>query len=174
MKTLVINEFNLNENEIDETVTRLKAFLVNSNNELYYAISNGGVQLPGGHVEKDEEYTETIKREIQEEVGITLEDLEIPSPFFKIKQFVKTRHDPNKHRISNVIYYFIRTDKERDAENIYLTEREKKYKFEINKINFDDFEEYLKEYIDKETSEINKAIENEVLIAYRELKRILA
>ena len=56
MKTLIFNESNLQEKDIDEIVTRVKVFLVNNKNELNYAISNGGMQLPGGHVESGEEY----------------------------------------------------------------------------------------------------------------------
>ena len=82
MKTLIFNESNLQEKDIDEIVTRVKVFLVNNKNELNYAISNAGVQLPGGHVESGEEYIETVKREIKEEVGIELEDEEISKPFF--------------------------------------------------------------------------------------------
>ncbi len=83
MKTLIFNESNLQEKDIDEIVTRVKVFLVNNKNELNYAISNGGVQLPGGYVESGEEYIETVKREIKEEVGIELEDEEISKPFLK-------------------------------------------------------------------------------------------
>ena len=67
----------------------------------------------------------------------------------------------------------MRTDKEINIENINLTDSEKKNKFTINIINCNVFEEYLKNYIEKETLEINKVIEKEILIAYEELKKIL-
>ena len=99
MKTLIFNESNLQEKDIDEIVTRVKVFLVNNKNELNYAISNAGVQLAGGHVESGEEYIETVKREIKEEVGIELEDEEISKPFFEIKHFTKNYSNSNKNRI---------------------------------------------------------------------------
>ncbi len=173
MKTLIFNEANLQENEIDEIVTRVKVFLINYKNDIYYAISNGGVQLPGGHVEKGEEYIDAIKREIQEEVGVVLEDKEISNPFFEIKHFTKNYSGSDKNRISNVIYYFARTSKKCNIENINLTEDEKKNKFTIYKINCNAFEEYLKNYMEKEILETNKVIEKEILIAYEELKKIL-
>ena len=173
MRTLIFNEAKLQEIEIDEIVTRVKVFLINYKNDLCYAISNGGVQLPGGHVEQGEEYIDAIKREIREEIGIVLENKEISKPFFEIKHFTKNYSGSDKNRISNVIYYFVRTDKELNIENINLTDSEKKNKFTINKINCNVFEEYLKKYIEKETVEINKVIEKEILIAYEELKKIL-
>ena len=104
MRTLIFNEANLQENEIDETVTRVKVFLINYKNDIYYAISNGGVQLPGGHVEQGESYIDAIKREIQEEVGIMLENKEISKPFFEIKHFTKNYSGSNKNRISKKFY----------------------------------------------------------------------
>lgn len=173
MKTLIFNESNLQEKDIDEIVTRVKVFLVNNKNELNYAISNGGVQLPGGHVESGEDYIETVKREIKEEVGIELEDEEISQPFFEIKHFTKNYSNSNKNRISNVLYYLVRTDKEVNMENTTLTDNEKKNKFTMQKMDRNLFEDYLKNKIAEENIEINKIIEKEILIAYEELKNAI-
>ncbi len=173
MKTLIFNESNLQEKDIDEIVTRVKVFLVNNKNELNYAISNAGVQLPGGHVESGEEYIETVKREIKEEVGIELEDEEISKPFFEIKHFTKNYSNSNKNRISNVLYYLVRTDKEVNMENTTLTDNEKKNKFTMQKMDCNLFEDYLKNKIAEENIEINKIIEKEILIAYEELKNAI-
>lgn len=173
MKTLIFNESNLQENDIDEVVTRVKVFLVNNKNELNYAISNGGVQLPGGHVEIGEDYVETVKREIKEEVGIELEDKEISKPFFEIKHYTKNYSNSNKNRISNVLYYFVHTDKNVNLKNTSLTDNEKKNKFIMQKIDCNLFEDYLSKKIAEESIEINKIIEKEILIAYKELNQML-
>jgi len=72
MKTYIKNPNNLNDEEMDSIVTRVKVFLINNNNEILLALSNGGCQLPGGHREENEDLNDTIKREIQEETGIIL------------------------------------------------------------------------------------------------------
>ena len=84
MEQTIFNECNLKEEEIDEISTRVKVFLLNSNNEFLLANSNGGCQLAGGHVEKNEELKNTVKREVQEETGIVLSSEEIYNPFYEI------------------------------------------------------------------------------------------
>ena len=59
MKRLVYNENELKEEEMNEFVTRVKAFIINDKNEILFANSNNGVQLIGGHVEDGEKYEDT-------------------------------------------------------------------------------------------------------------------
>jgi 8-oxo-dGTP pyrophosphatase MutT (NUDIX family) len=88
MKTLVFNEKNLNDNDIDEIVTRVKAFVINDSEEVLYANADGCLQLPGGHRENNEEYEETLIRELEEEVGLSLNKEEIKFSFFEIKHYI--------------------------------------------------------------------------------------
>ena len=95
------------------------------------------------------------------------------SLFFEIKHFTKNYSNSNKNRISNVLYYLVRTDKEVNKENTSLTDNEKKNKFTMQKMDCNLFEDYLKNKIAEENIEINKIIEKEILIAYEELKKML-
>ncbi len=52
MKVINFNKENLKESDIDEAVVRIKVFLVNEDNQIIIASSNGGYQLPGGHLEE--------------------------------------------------------------------------------------------------------------------------
>ena len=66
MKNKIFNEDNLTDKDMNGSVVRVKAFIINSNDEVIMASSNGGVQLIGGHVEDGESEVETLKREIME------------------------------------------------------------------------------------------------------------
>lgn len=173
MKSVEINNDELKLEEIDETVTRVKTFLINSKNEILIATSNGGCQLPGGHREDGEILSDTVKREVQEETGIMLETSEIVEPFFEIVHMTKNYHGTGKNRRSNVIYYLIKTDKKIDLNNTNLTEHEKEYKFSVEYVDKDNFENFVNNFINSTQSEINVIIANEMLTAFSELKNII-
>lgn len=72
MEKIIINENDLKEEDITEIVQRVKILLINSENEILLGYSHNEYQFPGGHVEENEKFIETIKREILEETGIQL------------------------------------------------------------------------------------------------------
>ena len=117
MKELVINDDNLKEEEMDRVVTRVKAFIISSDKKVLIARSNGGCQLPGGHVEKNETYQEALIREIEEEVGILVSHREI-TEFFKIRRFMTNYFNTSQNVISDVIYYVVNTDEKPNKKNL--------------------------------------------------------
>ena len=47
MKKIIINDSNLEDNEIDYSVIRVKALLINSKNEILLGYSHNDYQFPG-------------------------------------------------------------------------------------------------------------------------------
>ena len=131
MKTKHFNTYNLKEEEIDEIVTRVKVFLITSNNQILLANSDGGVQLPGGHLEKNETLEECVIREVLEETGIKLEKNEIAKPLYEVRHYTKNYKFTGKNRISNILYYLIYSNKQPNLHHINLTENEKVNDFNI-------------------------------------------
>jgi len=172
MNYKIFNEENLTEDEIDETVIRVKAFLMNSKYEVLVASSNGGVQLIGGHVENGEQQIDTLKREIMEEAGIAISNAEISEPFYEVRHYIKNYFNTSKNTIAKIIYYIVKTDKVPDMEHIKLTKQEQKYDFNIKHIPLDSFEEYVKVFLNNE-KEINRWIASEMLSAFEELKTVI-
>ena len=172
MKKKIYNEDNIEDNEIDEVVTRVKAFIINSKNEILFANSGGGIQLIGGHVENGEMLEDTVKREVSEETGIILQSQDISLPFFEIKYYTKNYRKTGKNRISNVVYYIVKTNEKPNSKNMNLTDEEIKNKFSYAYTPINEFELLLKSCL-KSDIEINVVIAKELLIAFEELKRIL-
>ena len=171
MKTEVFNEYNLRDDEIDEVVVRVKAFIINNKNELLLASSNGGIQLVGGHVEADEDWQLALQREIKEEAGLEVLLEDISEPFYEIKHYMKNYYNTSKNAIAKMVYYLVKTESLPNTDLMKRTKREEDYKFEIKFIPFDEFEEYVKQYMNNE-KEINEVIAKEMLSAFEELKRI--
>lgn len=168
----IFNEDNLKDNEIDEIVVRVKAFIMNSKKEILMAHSNGGIQLIGGHVENDESYTNTLKREIKEETGMEVKEAEISDPFYEVIHYIKNYFNTNKNTICKIYYYIVKTDKLPNIKNINLTKEEKDYNFRLEFIPFENFEKCVGEYL-KNEEHVNELIASETLTAFNKLKEIL-
>lgn len=170
MNTKTYNKDNLRDDEIDIIVTRVKIYLVNSNNEIMMASSNGGLQLPGGHVEDSETEAQACIREIKEETGIDIDSSVINEPFFEIKHYTKNYKDQGINRVARIVYYFVKTDKKYEKQNTSLTENEKLNKFTILSIPFDNFENELSIIKNTNEQEINRVIAEEILESFNILK----
>ena len=170
METTIFNENKLKEHEIEEVVTRVKVFLMNNNGELLLANANGCYMLPGGHVEENEELTTAVLREVEEETGIKLNSNELVEPFYQVKHYTKNHYRNHKNRLSAIIYYFVKTDKNIDLNNLNLTENEKENNFQIKFFTLEEFEKALIDTKTTSTSEHNSIIAGEILYAYDYLK----
>ena len=170
MKELVINDDNLREEEMDRVITRVKAFIINSDKKVLIARSNGGCQLPGGHVEKNESYEDALIREIKEEVGISISKQEIKE-FFKIRRFMKNYFNTSQNVISDVVYYVVNTDQKPNKKNTHYTSLEKEYQFHIESIDFKNLAIHVNDVVNKDGKQINRIIADELIYAYEELKK---
>ena len=141
---------------------RIKAFIINSNNELLLGISNGGCQLPGGHLEKGEQYQETLIREIKEETGIELNLNYKPKPFFEVAY-------RNNELCSRVLYFFIHTDLSPDLNNTNYTRAELENNFTLRHVPLNDFEAFINKNKFETQEPINKVIDDEILEAFKHL-----
>ena len=152
MKKLVTNDYNLKEREITEVVKRVKVLLINSKEEILLGYCNNEYQCPGGHVEDNETYIETINREIKEETGIELNIKDI-KPFACTIGYYKNWPSIGKNRKIEIYYYEIKTDEKPILENTKYTEEEKEGNFELRYIPLDKVEDTFiknaKKYGDK-------------------------
>lgn len=83
MQEIIYNNDNLKDNELDETVTRVKAVIINDKDEILLGKCHNTYQFPGGHLHPEEDLTIGLIREVKEETGIELTNIQ--SPFALIK-----------------------------------------------------------------------------------------
>ena len=108
MKQIFINEDDLREEDLEGTVIRIKAMIINSNKEILLAHNNGTYQFPGGHKEEDEAMDDTLLREVKEETGIDV-SLDV-GPFMQIVTYDSNYFGTGRKMCSKIYYYVIHTD----------------------------------------------------------------
>ena len=134
MKRIIINEENIDINNVDETIIRVKALMINEKEELLVVHNNYTYQFPGGHLEDNESLIETLKREVLEETGIEISDKEIGRSFYKVTYLNKDYPVKGTNRKSEIYYYVVNTNKEVDLSKVKLTENEIKNNYRVEKI----------------------------------------
>ena len=161
MKTIVINDKQLLEKDIDYSVIRTKAFIVNSNNEILLVHNNHTYQFPGGHLELGESLVDSIKREIKEELGIN--NMVIRSPFLEIDTFDDNYFNTHSKVLNKIVYFKVETNDMPNINNLDLDLLEKNTPFNIFKIKIDDLSKFIINERNKGNIDIN--IAREMLIA---------
>ena len=169
MKEVIYNYDNLTDNDIDEVVVRTKGLIINSKNEITLGYSHKTYQFPGGHLEEGETLVECLLREIKEETGIELKDVEM-NPFYKISHYTKNYHDTNKNRKNEIYYFIVNSDAKFDMNNASLDEYEKEGNYKPISLPLDNVEQVLIDSISD--NPINEVIVKEMLEALKEYKKI--
>ena len=107
MKRIVINDFDLNDYEINSKNTKVRALLIHNNQIL---VSNYGtaVLLPGGKIDYPETKEEALVRELKEETGIDYNLSEL-NELFLLEYYQKqyhTRRDTIENRLIKTYFYY--------------------------------------------------------------------
>ena len=168
MKNIVINDNQLNENDIEEKVIRVKALIINSSGKIILAHNNNTYQFPGGHKNDDETNEECIIREVKEETGINLTVEE--SPFLCITTYDDNYFNSGRKGLNSIYYYRFFTDQEPNVSETHYDELELSTDFNLFYINFKDLDSFLLKNIN--SGDIDAKIGREMLYVvdvYRQL-----
>lgn len=168
MKRIFINEDNLNKEDIEDVVIRVKGLIINSKNELLLAHNNGTYQFPGGHMEDGEGMEETLIREISEETGIDI--LLENGPFMQIVTYDSNYFDTGK-RVENKIYYYaIHTDEMPNYQKTHYDELECQTDFDLFYIALDELNNFFENAMNE--GSLDRKIGREMLFVIDEYNRI--
>lgn len=168
MKKIIINDNNLIENDIETTVIRVKGLIINSSGKILLAHNNNTYQFPGGHLDDCETMKQCLIREIKDETGIKVNDLE--EPFLCISTFDNNYFNSGKKVLNNIYYYRIFTDEVPNYDETHYDELELATDFNLFYVPFDDLGNFLKKCMEDDT--IDKNIGREMLLvvdAYNEI-----
>ena len=162
------NDDNLNSKEIDEVVTRVKAIIINSSNEILLGYSHKTYQFPGGHLE-NEDLNAGLERELKEELGVDTKVIE--KPFMKVIEYSRNYRNTGKNRENDIYYFIINEDIKPDMANANLDENEIKGNYIPMYIPLNDVENIL--ICSIPDNPINKIIVSEMLEVLKNIKSML-
>ena len=137
MKRIFINDDSLTTDDLAYEVIRVKGIIVNNNKEVLVAHNNHTYQFPGGHVEKDEDMENALVREIKEETGIGI--LDINGPFMQIMTYAKNYFDSGKNVCNKIYYYRILSDEVPNLDETNYDELESQTDFGLFYVKVDNF-----------------------------------
>lgn len=137
-----INPYKLTDDDLDKKVTRVKVLIFTDDNKLLLCNVDGKYTYIGGHVEENEKLINALIRELSEETGICLNNLD-EKPFLKIEKWNKNHFDTGKKCLSEIYYYSLHTNKEIEYEKMNLDKSEKLKNFFLRYIDIDEFYNYL-------------------------------
>ncbi len=168
MKEIFYNNDNLKESDIDKTVIRVKALIINSNNEILLGYSDNTYQFPGGHLNESEELLTGLFREVKEETGIVLTG--DYKPFMKISYYSKNYRDTLENRENIIYYYAIKTDELYNLDNTNYDSYEIEHNYSLLYVKLNEIKKLLIDSIPD--NKINETIVNEMLLVLTEYKNL--
>ena len=166
------NDDDLKDNEIDEVVTRVKAFIVSSKNNMIVGYTDEGFQLIGGYVEGNQDLNTALTNIIYNECGILLDSKDKIEPFYEVRYYNRDYKGSGINRLSDLIYFVVNTDKLPNYKKLKLTPREIAERMPLEVVRRSLFGKDLREYIEKEQNPLNKIKAKELLMAYDKFKEI--
>lgn len=160
MKVL-INSKNLQPDETWQKFRKVRAIIENESGCFAISFEGGKCIFPGGKCDIGEDDLSAIQREIKEETGINIEI----SNFHKVLELETMYDDAFDYRTNQIrprhtitTYYYVKTSKQIDKDNMDLTEGEVKENF---KISFVDRETLLKMLLEDHSNAMNGKIFDE-------------
>lgn len=136
MIEIVKNKSNINEEEINNVITRVKALIITSDNKILLGHSYSEYQFPGGHVENNEELLSALKRELKEETGLVF-DTENLEAFAILKKYFKDYPSEKVNTKLLIYYYVIKDDRVPILKNTNYTDEELDGNFSLRYVPLD-------------------------------------
>jgi len=166
------NDDDLKDNEIDEVVTRVRAFVVSSKNDMIVGFNEEGYQLLGGYVQAGADLLNSLCDLIYQDTGIVLDSKDSVEPFYEVRYYNRDYKGSGINRLSDLIYFVVKTDKLPNLKKLKLSDRELAQKLPLESVRRSLFGKELREYIEKEQNQINKIKAKELLMAYEKFKEM--
>lgn len=164
------NDDDLKDNEIDEVITRVKAFIISSKNNMIVGNDADGYQLIGGYVDAGEDIVQSLINIIYNESGILLDNKDTIEPFYEIRYYNKDYKGSGNNRLSDLIYFCVKTDKLPNYKKLKLTDREIAEKMPLDIVRRSAFANEIRAYIENEQNPVNKIKAKELLMAFDKFK----
>lgn len=167
MRRILLNDDNLQEEDLDFEVIRVKGLIINSTGDILIAHNNGTYQFPGGHKEDDENLDDCLEREIREETGISVTS---NGPFMQITTYDSNYFNLNKKVCNKIYYYVLRTDDKPNYAETHYDELECQTDFNLFYISIRELRNFLKRAMEERN--LDEKIGREMLLVLDEYNNL--
>ena len=167
MRRILLNDDNLQEEDLDFEVIRVKGLIINSTGDILIAHNNGTYQFPGGHKEDDENLDDCLEREIREETGISVTS---NGPFMQITTYDSNYFNQNKKVCNKIYYYVLRTDDKPNYAETHYDELECQTDFNLCYISIRELRNFLKRAMEERN--LDEKIGREMLLVLDEYNNL--
>lgn len=167
MRRILLNDDNLQEEDLDFEVIRVKGLIINSTGDILIAHNNGTYQFPGGHKEDDENLDDCLEREIREETGISVTS---NGPFMQITTYDSNYFNQNKKVCNKIYYYVLRTDDKPNYAETHYDELECQTDFNLFYISIRELRNFLKRAMEEKN--LDEKIGREMLLVLDEYNNL--
>ncbi len=143
---MLVNLANLEKKDINSRVHKVRAVILDNNQNIYVTNMDGSYNLPGGRVEDKEDLKNALKRELEEELGIKVfkkEMIYIGNYVFWHKDFPGEKGVVNRE--NKIDLFYVSNPKEACLKRVRLTNYEKHYHFHLMKCTYEEIDALLKE-----------------------------
>jgi hypothetical protein len=166
------NDDDLRDDEIDQVITRVRAFIVSSKNNMIVGYTDEGYQLLGGYIDEGQDLINGLATHIYNETGIVLDSKDVIEPFYEIRHYNRDYKGSGNNRLSDLIYFCVKTDKLPNFKKLKLSDKEIAMKTPLEVIRRSAFGNELRDYIENETNPVNKIKGKELLMAFEKFKQM--
>ena len=172
VEILKYNDDNLRDDEIDDVILRVKAFIISSKNNVLIGRDEEGYKLLETTVAADEDIVTKLKNHIYFETGIALDAKDSVEPFYEVRYYNKDYKGTGVNRLSDTIYFLVKSDKLPNYKKLKLKPEEIAKKLPMEILRRSQFVGALNQYIEEEQNVLYKTKVKEILLAFDKLKDI--
>ena len=168
MKDIIINDFDLKEEDVTKTVYKARGLLLD-NNKILIANYRNIYLLPGGKLDKNENEDNALIRELKEETGANYNIDEFTKEV-KLTHYQKDYQSTSGEIINRkvITYYYLGKYKDVDINNIKMSKKEINGNFHTYLIDINE----LKKLLTKEIIKDRKAYYDRELLTILETLNI--
>ena len=172
VEILVYNDTGLKDDEIDQVVTRAKAFIMSSKYNMLIGRDDEGYKLIETAVGSKDDITTAMVNAIYNETGISLDNKDAIEPFFEIRYYSRDYMNTGINRLSDTVYFLVKSDKLPNLKKLKLTQMELNKKLPMEVIKRSELIGTLNDFIASENNTLAQVKSKEILLAFDKMRDV--
>lgn len=172
VEIVVYNDTGLKDDEIDQVVTRAKAFIMSSKYNMLIGRNDDGYQLIETSVSAKQDITTAMIDAIYNETGISLDSKDTIEPFFETRYYTRGYMNTGVNRLADNIYFLVKSDKLPNLKKLKLTQMELNKKLPMEVVKRSELIGTLNDFIATEKSTLAQVKAKEILLAFDKMRNV--